>query len=82
MALALGNISVELREISLKNRPGALLNISPKGTVPVLYINQNTILEESMDIINGLKRLPEYVEKILSQAKKIEKIAEKYYKSR
>ena len=51
MALALKNISVELREISLKNRPDALLNISPKGTVPVLYINQNTILEESMDII-------------------------------
>ncbi len=46
------------------------------------HIRWTTSKKESMDIINGLKRLPEYVEKILSQAKKIEKIAEKYYKSR
>ena len=51
MALAYTNQTIELREISLKNRPNSLYEISPKGTVPVLFINNNMILDESLDIM-------------------------------
>ena len=51
MALAYSNITVELKEISLSNKPKELYVISPKGTVPVLYINNSTIIDESLDIM-------------------------------
>ena len=51
MALAYSNSTVELKEIFLNNRPEELYNISPKGTVPVLYINESTIIDESLDIM-------------------------------
>ena len=51
MALAYSNITVELKEIFLKNRPQELFNISPKGTVPVLYIDKSIIIEESLEIM-------------------------------
>ena len=51
MALAYTNIEVELREISLKDRPQALYNVSQKGTVPVLITNDDIIIDESLDII-------------------------------
>ena len=51
MALAYSNITVELKEILLKNRPQELFNISPKGTVPVLYVDKSTIIEESLEIM-------------------------------
>lgn len=51
MALAYTNQTIELREISLKNRPKSLYEISSKGTVPVLFINNNRILDESLDIM-------------------------------
>ena len=51
MAIAQIKITVEHREILLKNRPDSLYEISPKGTVPVLYIDKNNILEESFDIM-------------------------------
>ena len=52
MALACSAIRVELREIKLSNMPQDLLDISPKATVPVLYVSQQTILEESLDIMD------------------------------
>ena len=51
MALSHCEEYVELREISLKDRPKELLSISPKGTVPVLQLKDNTIIEESIDIM-------------------------------
>ena len=51
MALAYSDITVDLREISLKNRPTALYEVSQKGTVPVLCINDNKIIDESLDIM-------------------------------
>jgi glutathione S-transferase len=55
MALAYAEITYELREISLKNKPKEMLKISPKGTTPVMQIfdaSQNFIvLEESLDIM-------------------------------
>ena len=51
MALAYTNIEVELREISLRDRPQALYNVSQKGTVPVLITNDDIIIDESLDIM-------------------------------
>jgi len=55
MALAYAEITYELREVSLKNKPKEMLKISPKGTTPVMQIfdaSQNfMVLEESLDIM-------------------------------
>jgi len=51
MALSKSEIEIELREISLKNRPDSLYTISPKGTVPVLQINNTKIIDESLQIM-------------------------------
>ena len=51
MALILASQKCELREILLKNKPDEMLNISPKGTVPVLQL-PDKILDESLDIIS------------------------------
>jgi len=50
MAIRQSNIEIELREVDLKNKPNAMLEASPKATVPVL-INQNSITDESLDIM-------------------------------
>lgn len=51
MALLLANLQVELREVVLRDRPKHMMEISPKGTVPVLLLPDGTVLEESMDIM-------------------------------
>ena len=50
-ALALSGIAYTIREVDLKNKPAALLNISPKGTVPVLQQADGAVIDESYDII-------------------------------
>ena len=42
---------VELREVTLKNKPAQMLAISPKGTVPVLRLADGAVIEESRDIM-------------------------------
>ena len=51
MSLFYCNIKYEHREILLKDRPRALYDISPKGTVPVLILDNNNIIDESIDIM-------------------------------
>ena len=51
MALSYSKIKVELKEILLSNRPSELYAISNKGTVPVLYINNSIVIDESLDIM-------------------------------
>lgn len=51
MALKLADIDVEIREISLRNKPAHLLQVSPKGTVPVLILTNGTVIEESLEIM-------------------------------
>ncbi|MGP1717401.1 MAG: glutathione S-transferase [Methylophilus sp.] len=51
MALWAANIQVELREVSLREKPQHLLQISPKGTVPVLQLPDGAVLEQSLDIM-------------------------------
>lgn len=51
MALKYTGIAVETREIALKDKPKSMLQVSPKGTVPVLVLADGTVLEESLDIM-------------------------------
>jgi glutathione S-transferase len=45
-------VSVELREVDLACRPAELLELSPKGTVPVLALPGGAVLEESLAILD------------------------------
>ena len=45
------NVQVELREISLKNRPKELYEASKKGTVPVLITVDGLVIDESLEIM-------------------------------
>ena len=51
MAIYYASITVELREVSLANKPQQMLALSPKGTVPVLQLH-NKVLDESLDVIH------------------------------
>jgi glutathione S-transferase len=51
MALAYTDVLFELREISLKNRPKELYEVSKKGTVPVLVTSDNLVIDESLEIM-------------------------------
>lgn len=50
-ALYIAKIPHEHREVDLKNKPQDMLDISPKGTVPVLQLENGMVLEESLDIM-------------------------------
>jgi len=52
MVLAKANITIEHREILLKDRPSALLEVSSKGTVPVLVLQSGEVIDESLDVID------------------------------
>jgi len=51
MALIVAEVQCELREVDLKDKPAEMLDVSPKGTVPVLLFADGSVLEESLDIM-------------------------------
>lgn len=51
LGILFAELQVELREITLKNKPSQMLAISPKGTVPVLQLVDGTVIEESTEIM-------------------------------
>ena len=51
MALQLANIKCEIREVRLNNKPEYMLAASPKGTVPILILEER-VIDESIEIIN------------------------------
>ena len=51
MALAYTNTKVEIREISLKDRPQELYDASSKGTVPVIITIDEDVIDESLEIM-------------------------------
>lgn len=56
MALNYADIPVEIREISLKDKPAEMLKVSPKGTVPVLVFSEDSfnkivVIEQSLEIM-------------------------------
>lgn len=42
---------VLLRDLVLSNKPEEMLIASPKGTVPVIVLPDNTVIEESLDVM-------------------------------
>jgi glutathione S-transferase len=51
LALSYSGIVLEHREIILKDKPQAMLDASPKGTVPVLVLPDGTVIDESLDVM-------------------------------
>ena len=51
MALLLAGVDFNVFEIVLRDKPPALLALSPKGTVPVLQLPDGRVLEQSWDIM-------------------------------
>ncbi len=51
MALNVSKVDHVIREVELKNKPTAMLQASPKGTVPVLVLPDDRVIDESLDIM-------------------------------
>ncbi len=51
LGLLFAELQVELREITLKDKPAQMLAVSPKGTVPVLQLSNGAVIEESRAIM-------------------------------
>jgi len=55
MAIVRTNFEVEHREVILRDRPEHMMEISPKGTVPVLLLKDGTVIEESLEIMEHVQ---------------------------
>jgi len=51
MGLLLSKQAVMLRAVVTKNKPAEMLMVSPKGSVPVLVLDEKTVIDESLDIM-------------------------------
>ncbi len=51
MGIASAGLTIELREVVLRDKPAAMLSLSPKGTVPVLALPGGSVIDESIDIL-------------------------------
>jgi glutathione S-transferase len=51
MAIVCSGVQVEQREIVFWDKPEPMLQASPKGTVPVLVLPDNSVIDESRDIM-------------------------------
>lgn len=52
LAIAISGVSVELREIKLSAKPPAMIEASPKGTVPVVVLPDGRVIEQSLDVMH------------------------------
>jgi len=51
MAILKAGIACQIHEVSLRNKPPALLALSPKATVPVLHCADGRVIEQSLEIM-------------------------------
>ena len=51
MSIVRTNYICEHREVILRDRPDHMMEISPKGTVPVLLLPNGNVIEESLEIM-------------------------------
>ena len=51
LALYASGVTVELREVTLRDKPESMLTASPKGSVPVLVLPDGRVIDESWDIM-------------------------------
>lgn len=52
MALRYSGVPVSIVEVSLKAKPAEMLELSPKGTVPVLVSADGQVIEQSLEIMH------------------------------
>ncbi len=52
MAIVISGVRVSLREVVLRDKPGQMLAASPKGTVPVLVLDDGMVIDESIDVMH------------------------------
>ena len=52
MAIAISGQQVEFREVILRDKPPSMIELSPKGTVPVLSLSSGQVIDESLDVID------------------------------
>ncbi|MGB3624192.1 MAG: glutathione S-transferase [Henriciella sp.] len=51
LAIQSAGLSCRLREVVLRDKPGEMLDASPKGTVPVLVLTDDSVIDESLDVM-------------------------------
>ena len=51
MAIHVSEVSICSREVLLRDKPDAMLEVSPKGTVPVLVLKSGEVIDESLEIM-------------------------------
>ena len=51
LALAVSGLAVEHREVVLRDKPQKMLEVSPKGTVPVLVLPDGEVVDESEEVM-------------------------------
>ncbi|PCK00598.1 MAG: glutathione S-transferase [Zetaproteobacteria bacterium] len=51
MGLHIAQVGHEHREIILRDKPAHMLEISPKGTIPILILPDGRVIDESLDIM-------------------------------
>jgi len=51
MAIAASRQTCALREVVLRNKPPEMIAVSPKGTVPVLVLPDQRVIDESLEIM-------------------------------
>lgn len=51
MAIAASGQTCALREVVLRNKPHEMITASPKGTVPVIVLSDDRVIEESLEIM-------------------------------
>jgi glutathione S-transferase len=56
LAIAVSGVVVTHHEVDLRNKPVAMLAISPKATVPVLQLVDGTVIDESLGIMQWALR--------------------------
>ncbi|MEM5516604.1 glutathione S-transferase [Henriciella sp. AS95] len=52
LAIQSAGFKCRLREVVLRDKPPEMLEISPKGTVPVLQLTSGQVIEESLDVMS------------------------------
>jgi len=75
LAIKHSGLKVELREIILRNKPQSMLELSPKGTVPVLQLTNGNVIDESWDIVHWATSQQEH-DSIRGSLKRIEQANE------
>jgi glutathione S-transferase len=51
LALLVSGMRFEIREVALRAKPEAMIDVSPKGTVPVLALADGTVIDQSIAIM-------------------------------